>query len=176
MFVPSYLFQVAVVWPLVFIAQTNPVTDIIDPLKLLLRLTMPRAASGYGEVKTNIGARVALIEPPGPKLDFDFNKLSFSNFKETGIVRTIGAASSIRNTISVRIGRFLRFNNVIIKNVSQVYDTMFDYQGLPIRAAVTVNFETFFTPLADDIDTIYSSGISYTPSSDPDKLGTYAFQ
>lgn len=77
----------------------------------------------------------------------------------TGLSNSIG--SNIVNQVSLQIGRFLLFDSVIIRDVSVTYALQPVGKGYGVssgnmqRAAVSVQFETFFNLTADDIGKIW---------------------
>jgi hypothetical protein len=126
---------IAIQLPLVFIADTDPQKEVLKPIKDLMKLAMP--SSGIGA----IGDAKGFLQSPGPRVKID---------KETQSI-----SFDVRNPISIQIGKFLRFPSVVIENISQTYNTVFDSRGLPVRASVEITFKTFVTPTSEDIEKMF---------------------
>jgi hypothetical protein len=62
------------------------------------------------------------------------------------------------NRISVRIGRFLYFDSVVMPTVDVTWIAHPDAPGQYIGADVSINFITFFTPDRDDIAAYFGQG------------------
>jgi len=62
--------------------------------------------------------------------------------------------------ISVRIGRFLYFDSVVMPTVDVSWVTAPDAPGQYIAADVSINFITFYTPDRDDIIAYFGNGKS----------------
>lgn len=127
-----------------FLAESDPYTEVIMPIKKLMRLVMPNKTDGVGR-----------LEPPGPKINWadTLKGISLDVLKGIGNASFEQAGNTLRNAqdaatgkISVFVGNFLTFDSVVITNVTQVYHSMFDAKGLPLRATVSVQFRTFLVP------------------------------
>ncbi len=57
--------------------------------------------------------------------------------------------------ISVFIGDFLHFDNVVVNSVSQNYQMILDEVGNPMQATVTFNFTTMLSPTIQDLRKIF---------------------
>lgn len=55
----------------------------------------------------------------------------------------------------LQLGKFLRFDDVIIKEVSTAYHIKMDTFGDPISADITVIFETYEIPTVQSLETAY---------------------
>lgn len=70
--------------------------------------------------------------------------------------------------IAVYLGDFMYFDNVVIKSVSPVFDTIMGppmpptNKSEPLRAAVTVTFETMFTPTIQDLKRMFYRDVNAT--------------
>lgn len=62
--------------------------------------------------------------------------------------------------VSVYLGDFLYFDNVVIDSVSQQYSTIFDKKGQPLYATVNVQFTTMFAPTIEDIREIFKRNLT----------------
>ena len=170
--------------PLTFQAETSGVSDVMKPIKDLMKLMMPKDPQGGG-----------LLEAPGPRLDPDklisqagptLKKIggdiirgasdSFSNMMDTAkqvsndvvgaarnaantVARPISNAivNSVKNNISLYIGQFQYFPSVVITDVSPTYDVVLGVDKNPQRATVIVQFKTFYTPTDRDIEGMFPS-------------------
>lgn len=119
-------------------AKNDPVKEVLDPIKNLLKLTLP----------SRLGNAGGLLVPPGPSL---IVKDSFNNLVKNGLA----AKGQFRNEIALQIGSFLRFESVVIESVNHAFDSHFDARGLPMGANVDVSFKTFVVPTVEDIDGMF---------------------
>jgi hypothetical protein len=119
-----------------FVAEYNPQNEVLKPIKDLLTMTMPsRGGSGF------------LLDPPGPKYVDIVDWEAFEAAK----------GSQASKQISVKIGNFLLFDNVVIESVNSTFYSMMHETGIPLRATVAVTFKTFFVQLTDDIPRLFMS-------------------
>lgn len=155
------------------IAESDPVSEILDPIKRLSKLALP----GVGPAK--------LLSPPGPRIDPAVAGAAAGAIAAAGVAGLAGAvagaatldfssvvgstksaasqvSSSLdslltnpKNNVTLYIGRFLRFPSVVIQSVSQTYDTVFNAQGLPLKASVDVTFSTWYVPVKSDVNLIF---------------------
>jgi hypothetical protein len=117
------------------VAESNPKEEILEPIKKLLAMTMPsRGAGGF------------LLDPPGPSYIGLIDWHAFENVKGEG---------KANKQITVQIGTFLLFDNVVIESVNTTFYSMMHESGIPLRAVVAVTFKTFFIQLSDDIPDIF---------------------
>ena len=143
-----------------FLAESDPYIEVIKPIKDLLKLVMPTTGD-FG-----------LLKPPGPQIEWinsakdllsgvsamigaGVTKESFQE-KIGGSLKT--AVDGAKGKISIFVGNFLAFDNVVIESVNQTYHSMFDDKGQPLRATVAITFKTFMVPTADDIELIFVPG------------------
>ena len=141
--------------PIQFLYDTNTNTDIIDPMKALMSLALPRSVGG--EVLGSVAEAVGLdskgdvfLESPGPKIAQ--GEGTFGGFIESSIsIRT-------KDDIILAIGEFMTFPSVVITNVDSDYEIKLDRAARkPIALNATVAFRTFLTPTAEDLNTIFGS-------------------
>jgi hypothetical protein len=162
--------------PLVFQAENDAAADVMEPIKQLFSLTLPKDESGGG-----------LLSAPGPHLDakkllsnggaalFDQAKGTLKGLYNTGASIVGGAqfdksqgeamslaqassraiVNSVKNNISLHLGQFMYFPSVIVKDVSPTFDVILSKDKNPIRATVNVNFETFYIPTSQDLETMF---------------------
>lgn len=61
----------------------------------------------------------------------------------------------VSGKISISLGKFLYFPDVVIRGVSDMYNITIGHDGLPQRATVTIQAVTRMTPTIKDLPTIY---------------------
>lgn len=129
--------------PLEFVAENDPYTEVTLPIANLYKLTVPRTVGDSG----------GFLRAPGPTID-----VNFSGLKDAAgdiLAGDISKAISVRDNIKLELGKHLVFKQVVIPSVSQSYNVQYAKGGQPIRATVTINFITLFTPTSTDIDEIF---------------------
>jgi hypothetical protein len=195
--------------PLIFQAETSGVTDVMKPIKDLMKLMMPKDPQGGG-----------LLEAPGPRLDpdkllangasldsvakiggdvlssagstlIDASKQLFTGQGAgavagsllTGAVNTANSVAkpvsnaivnSVKNNISLYIGQFQYFPSVVVTDVSPTFDVVLGPDKNPVRATVVVQFRTFYTPTARDIEGMFPSAQEGAQGSGVTGLGSSA--
>lgn len=164
--------------PLIFQAETDAALEVMEPIKQLFSLTLPKDESGGG-----------LLSAPGPHLDakrlinngmssaWDQAKGAAKSLVNTGLSvvgaeqfkKTEGEAqslaqatsraivNSVKNNISLHLGQFMYFPSVVIKDVSPTFDVTLSKDKNPMRATVNVNFETFYIPTSQDLEVMFPS-------------------
>jgi len=134
--------------PMMFMADSDPIREVKEPILNLLKLATARALEG-----DTLGSARVLVSP-GPK-----RTLSINNERgETTLVskaQSLVKSYKLNDQIRLDIGNAWTFKSVVITNVSNTYDTIFDVDGNPLKASVNVSFRTYFTPLQDDLDAIF---------------------
>lgn len=167
--------------PFVFQAETSAAAEVMEPIKQLFTLTLPKdtADSGGG-----------LLQAPGPHFDYkqlwdsapELRKLITEGSITEGVMSDTGATATSTNTsfgalksaadkvaqttsaalvaalkgnISLYIGQFMYFPSVIIKDVNPTFDVILDQDKNPMRATVNVNFETFYVPTSYDLNNMF---------------------
>lgn len=113
--------------PFTFIAQSDPAREVSDKVLNLLKLTAPSEANG-------------IIRAPGPTIIGQLaSKLDIPGRK-----------------IKLRVGKFLELDNCIIKRVDAQFDSIIGESGVPHKAKVTVDIESFFTCFTvQDLDKMF---------------------
>lgn len=113
---------------LIFHANENTETDIRDKHIALLKLCAP---SEYG-----IGGQILM--QPGPVIaEQVWNEKS--------------------RKISLQLGTYLFFDNVIVHSVGSDVETLCDEKGIPIAMTISIEVETFYSSFtAQDIDRAFS--------------------
>jgi hypothetical protein len=119
-----------------FVAESNPTTEVLEPIKELLRMTMPSRGHSGG----------FLLDPPGPVYKDIVDWKAFESVKGEG---------KADRQITVQIGNFLKFDNVVIESVNTTFHSMMHSSGIPLRATCAVTFKTFFIQLKEDIPRLF---------------------
>jgi hypothetical protein len=107
---------------LLFDAFDNATEDVGEPIARLMSLVQPYRGTHED------GSEHTLLSAPGPSL-----------YKPD-----IGR-------VSIRIGKFLYFNSVVLRGVQPTWDSKFDSVGVPIAAACDVTFATINMPSREDV-------------------------
>jgi hypothetical protein len=117
------------------VAESSPKEEVLEPIKKLLAMTMPsRGGTGF------------LLDPPGPK---------YIDIKDWHAFESAKGEGKANKQITVQIGTFLLFDNVVIESVNTTFYSMMHESGIPLRAVVAMTFKTFFIQLSDDIPRIF---------------------
>jgi hypothetical protein len=161
----------AISLPLILIADTNAEIDVSNKALSMLQLTAARESKN--------GPTKGFIESPGPSIimdktadnvgkalpkDIDGLKEAVSNVTTEDsttvgtILKNISDAISFRNQTSIIIGGLATFDSVIVRYVSNQYNTLFDKNGNAIKASVDISFETFMTPTFEEYQKIFGKG------------------
>ena len=130
--------------PLKFQATKDSTNDVLAPCQALQLMVSPGVS------------QLGFLTPPGPNPynTKDVKKtLTKIQKKAEGVLNaTEEGAKFLKSAIAKRgngdlirltIGRFLRFDNIIITDLDIKYATKFDYQGIPVSAEAIITFETF---------------------------------
>lgn len=117
------------------VAEYDPKAEVLEPIKKLLAMCMPSR-----------GPTGVLLAPPGPTYRETVNWTAFDTYKGEG---------RAAKQITVQIGTFMLFDNVVIENVNTTFHSMMHESGIPLRATCSVTFKTFFIQLTDDIPRLF---------------------
>lgn len=140
------------------IAEYDPVMEVQERIKSLMKMALP-SRGGAGLLKT-----------PGPSYGSVTGREALNAVQGwTGIGSPLGKADGV---ISIAIGNFLFFDNVVIESVQAQFQSMMHRTGVPLHATVTINFSTFFIVLAEDLDNIFVNRSAATQSATPGVVGT----
>ncbi len=156
-----------------FHAETDPDLDVRQPILALMRMST-----------ASINATSGLLTSPGPSITLDSAGAVvaglFNSAKDTvtGAPAKIGELTSggmisqnngvssavtslketIKNQISIQIGRYAFFDSVVISNVQKTYSHQIDHQtGLPMHAKVSFTFTPLFLVVQSDLTNIFGS-------------------
>ena len=117
-----------------FEAETDAAAEVVNPVRTLTKMALPSKDArpilqGLRSIPGIVGSH--FLRPPGPKM---------FNLSGTG------------DNIYIKIGRYIVFKKVIITNVESEFSGRMSPDGQPMGASVNLNFRTFFSPTAQDID------------------------
>lgn len=119
--------------PMDFVAKSDAVSEVVNPVKLLMKMALP------GE--TSLGG-VLVLDPPGPAF-ID----SVTAFR--GVID-----SSRGDDITVSIGSFLRLSKVIVRGVSCNWSGRMSVDGYPMQCRADVELRTFTAITKDQIESM----------------------
>ena len=123
---------------------------MIEPIKQLTKLCLPDAVNGERFI------------PPGPnfidyvqdkKESVDKIKALSNNADWPKVVNSGGG-----ETIDIKIGGFISFDNVVMLSVSPVFYTQrLHHSGLPLKADVEITFRMYTTSIKKQVESMYNS-------------------
>ena len=176
--------------PFIFQAESSAANDVMKPIKDLLKLTMPKDPQRGGLLEApgpvldlqllsqNASSAVNTLANTLSGVSFAGMKDTFSELKsdtfgalnkakaaaQDNIARPLSSAivNSVKNNISLYLGRFLYLPSVVITDVSPTYDVLIGTDRNPQRATVNVSFRTFYIPTQQDIDVLFPAATAAT--------------
>ncbi len=105
-----------------FEAVNDPEKEVLAPIRELQRMILPYTRGKHGDKM--------LMLPPGP-------------LATGGIRKFFGLSQDEGEIISVRIGKLLRMNKVIIREIDKTIMNRWEEGGNPISATVAIHFQTY---------------------------------
>lgn len=72
-----------------------------------------------------------------------------------GVVSAAADLINVKGKILIQVGNFLRFPDMIIKDVSDQYNVIMGVDGKPQRVSLTIQAVTRVTPVYEDLERIY---------------------
>ena len=161
---------------LIFYAESS-YTDVQEPIRNLIKLERPTKNS------------YSYLSSPGPSLNLSqsasnlYDAISNNNNNTLTpsskppnindpntlqqLSQNVNAAIKYDNTISIQIGNFLYFSDIIITSVTPDFKMVLDTSGVPMHARVSIKFITHVTPTAEDFDQIFINSTNNNYSNDP---------
>jgi len=149
-----------------FEAINDSFKDVVEPCRILQSLALP---SESGEDATATGVTTAyesggigaalellpLLTPPGPSpFSLEGVLTSRKPIDELNITSIIEGSKG-GDRIMLQLGKFLRFDDVIVKEVSTAYHIKMDMFGDPISADISLIFETYEIPTVQSLEKAY---------------------
>ena len=119
--------------PLRFEAAENTFNEVVEPCMKLNRMALP-SDGGIGLFG------IKLLNPPGP-----------SPFTLPGETTNPG------EKITINVGTYLTFNQVVVENVTVTYNKKLDTEGYPISADVAITFQTYEILTKQSLMTAYKT-------------------
>lgn len=167
-----------------FHADSDPATEVRDPIISLLRLTTPTTQAGLisspgpqltSQVILDIltaGKNAGASIPEGTQGEVsagqttdteqsvtqgDQGRAKTSNLNAENATGTVAYwKTRIENQISIRIGKYAFFDSVVVTSVRKTYESQFDaVTGLPFYAKVAIQFKPLFMIVQDDLNKIF---------------------
>ena len=135
------------------LAQHSSVNDVHTIIEQLLTLAMPSGKNG-------------LLKPPGPVYAEDVAGKVVSGIEDMMSAADSGNSDAATTespempavpagTTSLEIGSYLLLDSIAIESVSPTWSSLFDKNGLPIRADVSIAFKTYYMPVVEDLQTMF---------------------
>lgn len=129
-------------------AITDKATSVFNTFTNYLQDVSQMEASVYPNTSTET------TKSASPKVDAQRSK----DVDKAEMDKAVGQLSSkIKNRISLHVGKYMYFPAVVVTSVGKTYNTIFDAQGMPVRASVNVNFKTMMTPVKAELSTMFMS-------------------
>lgn len=116
--------------PFTFIANENPAKEVKERVLQLLKCVAPGEGGEIGSMST-------ILKSPGPTI--------------------IGTGTDLGGRlITLELGKFLVLKNCIIKGVNVQFDTIMGLEGIPHRAKVQVDIESYYGVFTSrDLDELF---------------------
>jgi len=132
-----------------FNAVFNAYNEVVRPCLRLQQMALPSIPYRNGE--PGFEQYIPLVNPPGPSFskELDGIRSGISGFVPGG-ARDIFVGKG--DYIEIKIGRFLRLKNIIIKDVTVSYDPKMTMSGHPISSQVSVIFQTYEMMTVEDLE------------------------
>jgi hypothetical protein len=138
--------------PLHFFAETDSNLEVIEPIKRLIKMALPRRDQ-----------QTSLLIPPGP---FAFSAFLDSVSNIINLKQYIGSEDTADH-IGVYIGNYCRLQEVFISHLSAIkFAAKLSPEGYPMEGTVVLNVSTLMAPTAQDINTIFGLSHGYDPEKD----------
>ena len=134
-----------------FFATLDAGIEVIEPLKRLMKMALPR--------KRGTDTSDSFLVAPGPIAQIFGDKSQ--------------ADPQHGDRINVYIGNFCRLTDVFVSSISGIdFLGKLSTDGIPMEAVCTIVFRTLFAPIAEDIDDYFSApsigGTGFGAPSYPD--------
>lgn len=159
-----------------FEAINDSYKDVVEPCRILQSLALPSeptagvskdTETAVNKLKSdqtlgnvwNVVKTLPFLSPPGPS-PFSWEGILSSRKP----INELNISSIIEGTkggdrIMLQLGKFLRFDDVIIKEVSTAFHIKMDESGDPVSSDISIIFETY------EIPTVQSLAQAYTKTS-----------
>ena len=135
-----------------FNAVRDEWSEVVRPCLRLQQMALP---SLPGKTGSAIMDSLPLIQPPGPS-PFDLGNVLTLTPGEQPYQESPSLVNNVftgrGDQIIIEIGKFLRFNNVILTNVDVTYASRMSKMGFPISSVAVVRFETYEMMTLEDLE------------------------
>lgn len=118
-------------FPMLFDAYNDAQKDVVDPIKILMQMTLPYNDSSASQAGAAAGM---IMKPPGPTL-----------------------ANPNEGRISLKVGNFFYVHSVLLIDVNTTFHSRFTKDGQPIAADCDVTVRTVNTPSQEDLEKFFIS-------------------
>lgn len=121
-------------------------------------LVTPGEMRPAGQTQQTGGSTQQASQADSDKLD----ALDRAREASSGFAETVSQLIQVEGKISVSIGQFLRFDDVVITEVQDDYRIVMGIDRKPMKANVTIQMTTRMTPVFEDLLKIYRAQPSQT--------------
>jgi len=148
--------------------------DVVEPIRILQSLALPSEGSGYADSDVSAGSALTafagnpgmdtagkvldslpLLSPPGPSpFSWEGFGSSRKQVNEANITSILEGMKG-GDRILLQLGKFLRFDDVILREVTVNYNIKIDMFGDPTGAEVDLIFETYEIPTVQSLAKAY---------------------
>jgi len=178
-----------------FEAINDSFKDVVEPCRILQSLALPSepgadinsdtSASDEAMGKYNadpsmknaidVVKTLPVLTPPGPS-PFSWEGLLSSRkpIDELNISSIVEGAKG-GDRIILQLGKFLRFDDVIIKEVSTAFHIKMDTWGDPISSDLSIIFETYEIPTVQSLNRAYKKSSLFQSPTSTDETGLREF-
>jgi len=149
-----------------FEAINDSFKDVVEPCQILQSLALPSDPGTEAkpadikkayETEGIVGALMALplLSPPGPS-PFSWEGI-LSSRKPVNELNISSIIEGMKggDRIMLQLGKFLNFDDVIIREVSTAYHIKMDKSGNPISSDINIVFETYEIPTVQSLAQAY---------------------
>jgi hypothetical protein len=145
--------------PLHFFAETDSNLEVIEPIKRLMKMALPRS-----------GGSLNSLIPPGPFAFSDFLESigkTIQSFKDYfGIGAHLFGEPGKADHIAVYIGNYCRIQDVFISHLSAIkFAAKLSPEGYPMEGTVVLNVSTLMAPTNLNIDDYFGLNHGYVPKN-----------
>lgn len=131
--------------PFILTAQSDPEAEIMAPIRELMKLCLPDIEGGERFI------------PPGP--NFKTYLQSSGGDSDSVVTKIKNLALNASNigsegeSITVEVGQFMIFKNVVLLSVSPTFNTQrIHHTGKPLKAEVEITFRKYTTSIKTEVD------------------------
>lgn len=138
-----------------FMAVKDAYTEVLIPTIMLLQMALPSIpAKNTADTKVATAQNLInsfLIVPPGPNPFAENWASEIINDTFKNVFATRNPLIKDGDLITVKIGNYMSFSNVIVKDVVLETPKKFNNMGIPVESTVTLEFETYEVQTKEDM-------------------------